>query len=106
MAGHLNCKVTQQYIGFYTSILTYLDDVLEHDASMIQDFMRLFTTGQPQKLPILDNLADHIRRAYDIWDGTRANLIIASTLDYMTTLLMDVDLKDMEVRAKSHVFVP
>lgn len=97
MIGHLDCKVTQQWICFYTATLTYLDDILEHDADMIKDFVQLFITGMPQKHAILDNLADHIRRAYIIFDYTRASLIVSSTLDYLTTLIMDVDQKDMEV---------
>ena len=77
--------------------LIYFDDLTRTDASSIRDFHRRFTSGQPQLHPLLDSYGALLRKAWIHFLPTCANLVVSSSLDFITGLIIDHDQQNMQV---------
>jgi hypothetical protein len=116
--AHLENVSTRQFICLYTtwsalaplvfpganylpSSLIYFDDLTRTDASMAREFHTRFACAKPQMHPLLDLFGDILRNSYDHFLPSCANLVVSSSLDFITGLVVDHDLQTMQV----HFFV-
>ncbi|KAF5360314.1 hypothetical protein D9758_009124 [Tetrapyrgos nigripes] len=100
--SHLEDVSARIYIALYTGYLIYLDDVFEHDVTAVEVFNDRFVSHRKQKDPVLDDFADLLRRAPKLWPNkVVSNLIITSTLNLVTALLLENQTRDMRLRSVS-----
>ncbi|KAK7943893.1 terpenoid synthase [Apiospora aurea] len=83
--------VVQTYIAIFTWIVVQIDDITPSIKSKVGQFQQRFLRGEEQPLPILRGLAAILREAYDHWDPVLANLLVKSSLDFVTANLLDAD---------------
>ncbi|KAF8550949.1 terpenoid synthase [Imleria badia] len=95
--GHLENASTRQYVCIYTICLIFFDDLTRTDASIVREFHPRFASGRAQMHPLLDLFADTLRRSYDHFLPTCANLVVSSSLDFVTGLIVDHDLQNVQV---------
>jgi hypothetical protein len=95
--AHLENVSTRQFICLYTTCLIYFDDLTRTDASMAREFHTRFACAKPQMHPLLDLFGDILRNSYDHFLPSCANLVISSSLDFITGLVVDHDLQTMQV---------
>ena len=78
--------------------LIYFDDLTKTDSSSVQEFHACFFSSQPQMHPLLDIYAELLRDARNHFLPSCANLVVSSSLDFVTGLIIDYDLQKMPVR--------
>jgi hypothetical protein len=88
-------------VNYLPSSLMFFDDLTRTDASMVREFHTRFACAKPQMHPLLDLLADILRDSYNHFLPSCANLVLSSSLDFLTGLVVDHDLQNMQV----HFFV-
>lgn len=91
--GHLKNKATQRWIALYTTCLIFFDDLTVTDPSAARDFNMLFVNGQPQRHRLLDGYAQLLKVSRDHFNPSCANLVVSSSLDFITGLVLDYDHK-------------
>lgn len=94
---HLENIGTQRWIALYTVCLIFFDDLTQTDPSHAREFHQCFMNGQKQKHPLLDGYASLLRAAHDHFNPSAANLVVSSSLDFVTGLILDYDHKNLEV---------
>ncbi|KAF7976775.1 hypothetical protein HWV62_5784 [Athelia sp. TMB] len=99
--GHLKDRSTRQWICLYTAFIIYFDDILEKDASLVQEFQQNFLAGKPQGNAFLDLYATFLRKAWLHFHPTCANLIVTSMFDFLTGLLIDTQCSHMAVDSRA-----
>lgn len=77
--------------------LIYFDDLSKTDTSSIREFHARFISSQSQMHPLLDYYAELLRNARKHFLPSCANLIVSSSLDFVTGLIVDYDLQKMPV---------
>ena len=112
--AHLENASTRQFISLYTtwsvlvllgfpgvnyllSSLIFFDDLTRTDPSTVREFHPRFICGRPQMHPLLDLFAGLLRSSYDHFLPTCANLVVSSSLDFISGLIADHDLQHMQV---------
>ncbi|KAF8955784.1 hypothetical protein BDZ97DRAFT_1604838, partial [Flammula alnicola] len=95
--AHLENNSTRQYICLYTTCLIYFDDLTRRDASPVREFQANFLCGRPQMHPLLDSFAAWLRKAWEHFLPACANLVVSSSLDFVTGLILDHDQQEMAV---------
>ncbi|KAK1220813.1 hypothetical protein PQX77_016384 [Marasmius sp. AFHP31] len=89
--SHLPVRV-QVHIATYTGSATALDDVFRNDPENMGEFNEQFIKGLPQNNPILEAFAQIIRQTSKYYGRVQTALIITSTLDFMTSLSIDLEI--------------
>ncbi|TFK66360.1 terpenoid synthase [Pluteus cervinus] len=103
--AHLPRRDTQMFIAIYTGLLVYVDDACQRDVNLVKQFNRRFITGQPQADPILDSLAKHLHEFPDHYDPFVADLMLTSTLNFITAQVLEWELKSMRVPNDANKFL-
>jgi hypothetical protein len=93
--AHLENKSTQIIIALYTAFLIYIDDVHQNDVGGIYGFNERFVLCQPQDDPVLESLASLLRELPKHFGRVSSNMMISSTLNFVTSLILDYETKDM-----------
>ncbi|KAG7088709.1 hypothetical protein E1B28_012679 [Marasmius oreades] len=83
-------------IAVHTSFATALDDIFSHHHQRMESFNESFLKGVSQDDLILDGLAKALLNTSKYYSPIQSNLIVTSTLDFMTSLIMEVKIKKME----------
>lgn len=96
--AHLDNKSTQIFIALYTAFLIYLDDVFQHDVEHVYCFNERFILCQAQDDPVLDGFASLLREFPQHFGRVVSNIMITSTLNLVTALLLEHETQDMKVR--------
>ena len=97
--AHLENKSIQIIIALYTAFLIYIDDVHQNDVEGIYGFNERFVLCQPQDDPVLESLASLLRELPKHFGRVSSNMMISSTLNFVTSLILDYETKDMPVRS-------
>ncbi|EIN12178.1 terpenoid synthase [Punctularia strigosozonata HHB-11173 SS5] len=92
--GHCSEDI-QAFVAVYTTHLLYLDETFVKDTDGLREFNSRLICGQKQTNPTLDSLVQVIRDIAGRYEATRANIMVASTLNFATALLLDFDTKNM-----------
>ncbi|RYO81271.1 hypothetical protein DL766_007382 [Monosporascus sp. MC13-8B] len=81
----------QAYIGLFTWIVVLIDD----DVGRIKDdtnrFQQRFSLGEPQPHPLLHAMAELLREAYNYWHPILANILLTSSLNFLTSNLLETE---------------
>lgn len=99
--AHLQNKSTKILIALYTAFLIYIDDVYQHDVEGIGCFNERFISCQAQDDPVLDALGSLLREFHQHFGRAASNIMITSTLNFMTSLLLDHETQGMPVSPKA-----
>ncbi|KAJ8090302.1 hypothetical protein PM082_018898 [Marasmius tenuissimus] len=89
--SHLPIRV-RAHIATYTGCATALDDVFRKDPENMGEFNERFIKGLPQNNPILEVFAQIIRQTSKYYGRVQTALTITSTLDFMTSLSIDLEI--------------
>lgn len=92
-------RVIQTSANHLSGSTIYFDDLTRTDTSSVWGFHARFISGQPQMHPVLDSLAMLLRDAWNHFPPSCANLVVSSTLDFITSLIIDHDQQKMLVWA-------
>lgn len=93
----------QVFIGLFTWLVVIVDDRIEEMKADVEQFQKRFTRGQVQARGNLEALADILRESHDHFDAPLANLLVTSTLDFLTSNVLDTrkEFKTMPVTPDS-----
>jgi hypothetical protein len=69
--------------------MIYIDDLAPKIPLVLQDFQRRIHCGLPQVDPILIQFEKHLQQMYTYWDPLCANLIISSTLEFVSGCVLE-----------------
>ena len=97
---HLPHRPTQIWIALYTSCAIFVDDTPNRfptELPHIYLFNDQFIRREPQGSDVLDAFADIIRRASDHYRPVASQLIITSTMNFVTATLLEYDTSSMKV---------
>ncbi|KAF8887831.1 isoprenoid synthase domain-containing protein [Infundibulicybe gibba] len=96
MYPHLSTP-SRHFICIFTACMVYLDDLALKDATVVKEFNMSFLQNKKHMHPILDGLAILLRTTQDHFSEINASMILASTLDYISSLIMEQDQQGMTV---------
>ncbi|KAF8878461.1 isoprenoid synthase domain-containing protein [Infundibulicybe gibba] len=85
------------YICVYTACVAYLDNLGLEGATVVGEFNMLFLRNKKHMHPILDGFAILLRATHEHFSENTASMIITSTLDYISSLIIEYDQQDMMV---------
>ncbi|KAF8887830.1 isoprenoid synthase domain-containing protein [Infundibulicybe gibba] len=97
---HLSVS-SRYYICIYTACVAYVDDLALRDATVVREFNVSFLQNKKHAHPILDGLAIILRTTHDHFSENNASMIITSTLDFISSLVMEHDQQEMMVHTAS-----
>ncbi|KAL5496019.1 hypothetical protein ACEPAH_3112 [Sanghuangporus vaninii] len=89
--SHLPDESARIYIALYISFTAYLDDLFISHIDAIREFVSRFVARQPQQLKVLDDFAALLLEIPRIYNAVACNIILTSTLDYVSSLLIQCD---------------
>ncbi|KAF8557707.1 terpenoid synthase [Imleria badia] len=99
--AHLPHRPTQIWISLYTACIAYVDDAMEDfplERTKIYRFNERFGRGQAHINGILDALADLLHQVpYLGFQPVSSNLIVTSTLDFVTANILEHETKTMQI---------
>ena len=75
--------------------LIYFDDFTKTDTSSVREFHARFVSNRPQMHPLLDYYAELLRDAWNHFLPSCADLVVSSSLDFVTGLIVDYDHQKM-----------
>lgn len=79
----------QAYVGIYTWLAVLIDDGIGELRGEVEGYQRRFYAGEEQPTPLLRATASVMKETWDHWDPILANLIVTSTMDCVTSNLLD-----------------
>ena len=77
--------------------LIYFDDFTKTNTSSVREFHARFVSNRPQLHPVLDYYAELLRNAWNHFSPSCANLVVSSSLDFVTGLILEYDHQKMPV---------
>ncbi|KAL0577772.1 hypothetical protein V5O48_004199, partial [Marasmius crinis-equi] len=86
---------TQVFVVNYSACVTALDDVFQTDPEHMGGFSERFIRGLPQGDPIQEVLAKLMLEISKHYGRTQSSLILGSTLDFVTSLSIDLEIPRM-----------
>ncbi|KAL5495979.1 hypothetical protein ACEPAH_3211 [Sanghuangporus vaninii] len=95
--AHLRDESVRIYIALYTGFMTYLDDVFVSYIDAIREFVPRFVARQPQQRKELDDFAALLLEMPRFHNAVACNIILTSTLDYVSSLLIQYDVLGVPV---------
>ncbi|KAL0568085.1 hypothetical protein V5O48_013910 [Marasmius crinis-equi] len=84
------------HVAIYTACLNALDDVFQTDPEHLGGFHERFTKGLPQGDPIQDFLVKILQDTPKYYGRLQTALIITSTLDFVTSLSVELEIREMK----------
>ncbi|OJA12628.1 hypothetical protein AZE42_04473 [Rhizopogon vesiculosus] len=103
---HLPDHATKMWICLLLSVGISIDDHLGGGLDMVHlfPFNERFVTCQPQGDPALEALDLLLREAPRHYSPLVSNLIVTSILDFVSSLLLDHETKDMQISTETPLF--
>jgi len=97
--AHLPDRATMVWIGVISAALLGIDDNLggAQEIEHVYLFNERFSSCQPQGDPVLKALDSLLRETKRHYSPLVSNLIITCILDYVSSVLIDHETKDMQV---------
>ena len=84
--------------------MVYLDGLVSTDAESLLAFQERFLRRQPQLDPVLDALSDVFIQLYDIFQPYCANLILSSSLEFLTGTAFEPQIKALTLDSTAKQF--
>ncbi|KAG2151403.1 isoprenoid synthase domain-containing protein, partial [Suillus clintonianus] len=97
--NHLPDRATKMWICLFTSVVTYIDDMMVRadDLGHVYRFNERFMNCQPQGHPVLNTLDGLLREVACYYSSPVSNFIVASSLNFVSSILLDNETKDMPI---------
>jgi hypothetical protein len=98
---HLNIKgrAVQVFAAAYTAIATIIDDTFADNPGLIGEFNDRFMRGTPQEYPALEVFTHFLHEFRNFWSPVMADMLLQSSLTFITSIAIEHGMKDAEVRA-------
>ena len=81
----------------YTAFVAWIDDTYTQDVTGVDSFNERFLTGQQQANESLDGLARLLREINLHYHGIQANVILTASLNFVTSIILDFETKEIAV---------
>ncbi|KXN81471.1 Trichodiene synthase [Leucoagaricus sp. SymC.cos] len=95
---HLEHRSTQIFIAVWSGLMTHLDYQYEVYADGLKEFSTRFINQQPQLYPVLDQVVDMSKEFKEHWGLLGANLLHGAQLDFLSSLVIDHSIRDIEIQ--------
>jgi hypothetical protein len=97
--GHLPDCATKMWICLFTTVATCVDDMMARPEDLVHvyRFNERFANCQPQEHPVLNALDGLLREVHCHHSAPVSNLIVTSSLNFMSSILLDNETQDMPV---------
>ena len=95
--ANLESRSTQVYIALYSAFTIWIDDIYARDVTGVDSFNERFVTGRKQANEGLDGFDRFLRETNLHYHGIQASVILTSTLNFVTSLILDFETKGMPV---------
>ncbi|OAX39478.1 terpenoid synthase [Rhizopogon vinicolor AM-OR11-026] len=97
--AHLPDRTTRMWICLFSAVITCVDDIPNRgqDTVHLYRFNERFANRQPQGESVLNALDTLMREVPHHYSPVVSNLITTSTLDFISSLLIEHDTKDMQI---------
>ncbi|KAG7092969.1 hypothetical protein E1B28_009270 [Marasmius oreades] len=89
-------RCNQVHIAFFTAFHMALDDQYHQIHEQLEGFSERLVKGSAQDNPILAGLATILFDTNEYYGRLQSNLIVTSTLDFVASLMMDLEIQKME----------
>ncbi|KAG0699965.1 isoprenoid synthase domain-containing protein [Suillus ampliporus] len=100
--AHLPDRAATMWMCLFTATATCVDDMLgENDLVHVYRFNERFASYQPQGNPVLDALDVLLRDVACLYSPPVSDLIVASTLNFVSYIVLDNETKDMQISAQT-----
>jgi hypothetical protein len=99
--AHLTNKSTQIFISLYTAFLIYIDDIFQYDIDAVREFNERFVLRKSQGDQVLDCFANLLLELPKHFSRVAANIMITSTLNLVTALLLEYETRGMAVNLRT-----
>lgn len=76
-------------MGIYTWLAVLIDDRIGEFRAEVEGYQRRFFAGEEQPTPLLRATAALMKETWNYWDPILANMIVTSTLDCVSSNLLD-----------------
>ncbi|KAF8520312.1 terpenoid synthase [Gautieria morchelliformis] len=96
--AHLTDESIRLFISLYTAFLIYTDDVFQYQVDAVREFNERFVAQKPQQDPVLHSFANLLPEFSRHFSAVASNIMITSTLNLITALLLEHDTRGMAVR--------
>ena len=96
--SHLTNESIRIFIALYTAFLLYLDDIFQNNIQPLREFNERFVLKQSQENEVLNSFADLLLEMPELFTGVVFNIMINSTLNFVTGLLLEYETRGMAVK--------
>ena len=90
-------RAVQVFVTAYTAIATIIDDTFADNPGPITEFSDRFMRGVPQEDPTLEVFARFLHGFRDFWNPVMADMLLQSSLMFITSVAIEHGMKDAEV---------
>ncbi|KAG2753982.1 terpenoid synthase [Suillus brevipes Sb2] len=96
---HLPDRATKMWICLFTVVSVCIDDMMGEGEDLVHvySFNQRFANCQPQEHPVLNALDGLLREVHYHYSAPVSNLIVASSLNFMSSILLDNETQDMPI---------
>ncbi|CDO71709.1 hypothetical protein BN946_scf184915.g53 [Trametes cinnabarina] len=88
----------RRYAACFAAYFVYADDLGNQDLEALHQFSRRFIAGQEQLNPVLNRLAQLIRRAHELWTDMGASAIVTGTLEAIVAFHTEFTTRNMVIK--------
>ncbi|KAG2369199.1 isoprenoid synthase domain-containing protein [Suillus spraguei] len=95
---HLPDRATKIWICFFTTLCVCIDDMKKvEDLAHVYHFNERFANCRPQEHPVMNALDGLLREAACHYSALASNLIVTSSLNFMSSIVLDNETQDMPI---------
>ncbi|KAG0701236.1 isoprenoid synthase domain-containing protein [Suillus ampliporus] len=105
--AHLPDRATRMWICLFTAITTCMDDMIDKEEGLVHmySFNERFLSHQSQDDPVLNAFDMLLRDVTCHYPSPASNLIVASALNFISSMLLDNETKDMQISADTPLYL-
>ncbi|KAG1835976.1 isoprenoid synthase domain-containing protein [Suillus subalutaceus] len=99
-------RATRMWICLFTVLVTCIDDMMDEgeDLVHVHNFYERFASNQSQGNPVLSALDALLRDIVHHYPSPVSNLIVASAIDFISSIMLDNETKDMQISAEAQSY--
>ncbi|KAI9566389.1 hypothetical protein HD554DRAFT_2117762 [Boletus coccyginus] len=94
--AHLPHRPTQIWAALYVACILFIDDAMSRFLLERTNIYR-FVWGQGHDNVVLEAITDLLHQVDDLFQPVSSNLIVTSTLDFVTASLLEHETRDMQI---------
>ncbi|KAG0706252.1 isoprenoid synthase domain-containing protein [Suillus ampliporus] len=104
--AHLPDRATRMWICLLTVVGVYIDDMMNKGKDLVHvyRFNERFTSYQPQGDPVMNAFDALVREAACLYPPPASNRIVTSSLNFITSILLDNETKDMQISTRTPLY--